>query len=132
MTVIENTEAEAKAKAIAIRAGFIDAKKKQPALTLRAAIDNYIGDRDNALSPATVRGYITIKNNAFAPVMDTDIFSVRNWQSAVNVEAGARQKRFRQKQDRYFCGFVFAASSAVRYALARLRTDKDISRCRTW
>lgn len=32
--------------------------------------------------------YITIKNNAFAPVMDTDIFSVRNWQSVVNVEAG--------------------------------------------
>ena len=59
VTVIEDTEAEAKAKAIAIRAGFIDAKKKQPALTLRAAIDNYIGDRDNALSPATVRGYIT-------------------------------------------------------------------------
>lgn len=88
VTVIEDTEAEAKAKAIAIRAGFIDAKKKQPALTLRAAIDNYIGDRDNALSPATVRGYITIKNNAFAPVMDTDIFSVRNWQSVVNVEAG--------------------------------------------
>lgn len=61
VTVIEDTEAEAKAKAIAIRAGFIEAEKKQPAITLRAAIDNYIGDRDNALSPATVRGYITIK-----------------------------------------------------------------------
>lgn len=88
VTVIEDTEAEAKAKAIAIRAGLIETKKKRPEITLRQAIDNYINDRDNALSPSTIRGYIAIKNNAFAPIMDTDIFSVRNWQAAVNTEAG--------------------------------------------
>lgn len=86
--VIEDTEAEAKAKAMAIRAGVIDAVKKPKALTLREAIDNYIADRDNALSPATIRGYRTIQRNAFASVMDEDIYSVGNWQAVVNAEAG--------------------------------------------
>lgn len=85
--VIENTEAKAKAKAMAIRAGFVDGEKRSAALTLRQAIDNYIADRDNALSPATVRGYYTIQRNAFGDVMDADIRSVRNWQAVVNREA---------------------------------------------
>lgn len=88
VTVIEETEAEAKAKALAIRAGFIAAEQKHPPLTLRQAIDNYISDRDNALSPSTVRGYYTIQRNAFADVMDEDIHAVRNWQAVVNREAG--------------------------------------------
>lgn len=88
VTVIENTEAEAKAKALAIRAGFIAAEQKHPPTTLRQAIDKYIGDRDNALSPSTVRGYYTIQRNAFADVMDEDIHAVRNWQAVVNREAG--------------------------------------------
>lgn len=87
VTVIEDTEAEAIAKAKAIRAGFIKAEKKHPPLTLRQAIDNYIGDRDNALSPSTVRGYYTIQRNAFGGVMDKDIRAVSNWQAAVNSEA---------------------------------------------
>lgn len=85
--VIEDTEAKAKAKAMAIRAGFVDGEKKPAALTLRQAIDNYIADRDNALSPATVRGYYTIQRNAFGDVMDADIRSVCNWQAVVNREA---------------------------------------------
>lgn len=88
VTVIEDTEAEAIAKAKAIRAGFIKAEKKHPPLTLRQAIDKYIEDRDNALSPATIRGYYTIQRNAFADVMDQDIHAVRNWQAVVNREAG--------------------------------------------
>lgn len=86
--VIEATEAEARAKALAIRTGVVAAEKKRPPLTLRQAIDNYINDRDNALSPSTIRGYYTIQRNAFADVMDEDIHAVRNWQAVVNEEAG--------------------------------------------
>lgn len=86
--VIEATEAEARAKALAIRTGVVAAEKKRPPLTLRQAIDNYINDRDNALSPSTIRGYYTIQRNAFADVMDEDIHAVRNWQAVVNKEAG--------------------------------------------
>lgn len=86
VTVIEDTEAEAKAKAIAIRAGFIEAKAKLPAITLQQAIDDYINDRDNVLSPATIRGYNSIRNNRFKSVSSDDIFKV-NWQAAINAEA---------------------------------------------
>jgi integrase len=88
VTVIEDTEAAAIAKAQAIRAGFVPVDKKHAALTLRKAIENYIADRDNSLSPATVRGYYTIQKNAFQAIMDTDIYSVPNWQAVVNKEAG--------------------------------------------
>nr|DAL20486.1 MAG TPA_asm: Integrase [Caudoviricetes sp.] len=87
VTVIEDTEAAAIAKALAIRAGFIAAEKKAPPLTLRQAIDKYIRERDNALSPATIRGYYTIQRNAFGGVMDKDIHAVGCWQAAVNAEA---------------------------------------------
>lgn len=87
VTVIEDTEAEAIAKAQAIRAGFIEAEKKRPALTLRQAIDNYIAERSNIISPATVRGYNGIRNGRFKTVADTDIHSISNWQSIVNDEA---------------------------------------------
>ena len=86
--VAEDTEAEAIAKAKAIRAGFVPISKKYPPLTLRKAIDDYIADRDNALSPATVRGYYTIQKNAFQTIIDTDIHSISNWQAVVNKEAG--------------------------------------------
>lgn len=86
VTVIEDTEEAARAKAIAIRAGIVQTQKKQAALTLRQAIDNYIAERDNALSPSTVRGYRTIQRNAFKDVMDEDIHSVRNWQAVINKE----------------------------------------------
>lgn len=87
VTVAEDTEAAAKAKAIAIRAGFIASNKSVPKLTLRQAIDKYIEARDNILSPATVRGYRIIQRNAFPSVMDDDISSVSSWQTVINIEA---------------------------------------------
>lgn len=87
VTVIENTEAEAKAKALAIRAGFLSSKTGAPRVTLRQAIDRYIAARDNILSPATIRGYRIIQRNAFPAVMDVGIASVKSWQAVINVEA---------------------------------------------
>ncbi len=87
VTVTEETEAAAKAKAVAIRAGYLDVIPKRTALTLRNAIDNYIAERDNALSPSTISGYVGIQRNAFPDVMDKDIHTVKNWQAVVNSEA---------------------------------------------
>lgn len=86
VTVIEDTEAEAMAKAKAIRAGFIKAEKKHPPLTLRQAIDKYISERDNVLSPSTVRGYEAIRKSRFKNYINDDIGAI-NWQSAINDEA---------------------------------------------
>lgn len=86
VTVIEDTEAEAIAKATAIRAGIIEVVNKHKLLTLRNAIDNYIEDRNNILSPSTLRGYRSIQRNAFPYIMDKDLTSVANWQSEINKE----------------------------------------------
>lgn len=87
VSVLEDTEAAAIAKAQAIRAGFIASNKSAPKLTLRQAIDRYIEARDNILSPATVRGYRIIQRNAFPGIMDDDISSISNWQAVINIEA---------------------------------------------
>lgn len=87
VTVIEDTEAEAIAKAQAIRAGFIEAEKKPKAVTLEAAIDNYINSRRNVLSPSTLAGYNTVKKNRFKSVMHKPISEVSDWQQVINEEA---------------------------------------------
>lgn len=87
VTIIEDTEAEANAKAAAIRAGIIEVAGKRKPLTLRDAIDGYIEERSNILSPSTIRGYRTIQKNAFPSAMEADIFGINNWQSVINAEA---------------------------------------------
>lgn len=87
VTVIENTEAEAKAKAIAIRAGFVDLKKRPSAITLEKAIDNYIEVRSNVLSPSTLVGYKSVKKNRFKGVMQCPIADIKDWQEVINAEA---------------------------------------------
>lgn len=87
VTVIENTEAEAKAKAVAIRAGFVDVKKRPSAVTLEKAIDNYIEVRSNVLSPSTLVGYKSVKKNRFKSVMQCSIADIKDWQEVINAEA---------------------------------------------
>lgn len=87
VTVIEDTEAEAKAKAVAIRAGFVDVKKRPSAITLEKAIDNYIDVRSNVLSPSTLVGYKSVKKNRFKGVMQRPVADVKDWQGVINAEA---------------------------------------------
>ena len=87
VTVIENTEAEAKAKAVAIRAGFVDVKKRPSAVTLEKAIDNYIEVRSNVLSPSTLVGYKSVKKNRFKSVMQCPVAEIKDWQGVINAEA---------------------------------------------
>lgn len=87
VTVIEDTEAEAKAKAVAIRAGFVDLKKRPSAITLEKAIDNYIEVRSNVLSPSTLVGYKSLKKNRFKGVMQCPVADIKDWQEVINAEA---------------------------------------------
>lgn len=87
VTVIEDTEAEAKAKAVAIRAGFVDLKKRPSAITLEKAIDNYIEVRSNVLSPSTLVGYKSVKKNRFKGVMKCPVADIKDWQEVINAEA---------------------------------------------
>ncbi len=56
-------------------------------ITLSEAIDKYISERSNVLSPSTIRGYRAIQHNRFKSVMEKDICSNINWQKVVNNEA---------------------------------------------
>lgn len=85
-SITADTEAECRAKAVAIRSGYLE-KKAQARGTLRAACDRYIADRSNTLSPSTIRGYRVIQKNRFQSVMDKPISSVDNWQKVCNEEA---------------------------------------------
>lgn len=87
-SITEDTEAKCIAKAKAIRAGFIEQKKlRGDALPLGDAIDKYLADNSNILSPSTKRGYTIIRNNRFQNYMDVDIKTFTDWQIMVNEES---------------------------------------------
>lgn len=83
-SVTETTKDRCIAKAKAIRAGFVEQQKKLPSLTWTKAIDNYISDRSESLSPETVRGYRIIQRNRFQNVLQKPMSAPVNWQAEIN------------------------------------------------
>ena len=83
-SVTETTKDRCIAKAKAVRAGFVEQQKKLPALTWSKAIDAYIADRSESLSPETVRGYRVIQRNRFQNIMQKPISAQVNWQAEIN------------------------------------------------
>lgn len=103
VNVTEPTEEACRTKALAIRAGFLEAEKALPRLTLGQLLDKYLEDRP-MLSPSTRRSYQCIRNSAFPGCMDKDIRSI-NWPRAVASEA----QRVAKKTLKNELGFVAAA-----------------------
>lgn len=62
---------------------------EQKSITLTKAIDRYIEEKYNTLSPSTIRGYRAIQKNRFQSQMKTLMSNIldQNWQSIVNSEA---------------------------------------------
>lgn len=85
--ITETTEAKATAKARALKAGYLKAKNVSD-LTFSGAIDRYIRENSNTLSPATIRGYRSIQKNRFKSVMGRSLRAPVHWQSIINAEAG--------------------------------------------
>lgn len=83
-SVTETTKDRCIAKAKAVRAGFVERQKKLPALTWSKAIDQYIADRSESLSPETIRGYRIIQRNRFQDIMQKPISAPVNWQAEIN------------------------------------------------
>lgn len=71
--ISEKTEAECIAKAKAIKAGMIEAKKTAPKLTLSKAIDEYIKSRQDTVSPSTVASYRKIQRIRFQSLMKSEL-----------------------------------------------------------
>lgn len=87
--VTEDTEALCRARATAIKAGFLEAKKKPEPVTLEAAMEKYISSRENILSPCTIRVYKSIQKNHFQSLMSKNVYELTraDIQDAVNEEA---------------------------------------------
>jgi integrase len=86
-SITRQTEKEAMAEAMALKAGLVKEAKRAPAdLTLREAINKYIELREAALSPSTIRGYVYIRDYRFESVMDRTINKTTDamYQKAVN------------------------------------------------
>lgn len=84
-SITEATAELCEAKARAIRAGFIAAKKAAPRMTVDDAMRKYIESRE-LLSPSTLRGYEAIRRTRFRAISNKDINAV-DWQKAINAEA---------------------------------------------
>ena len=82
--ITESTKDLCEAKARAFRAGFLDRQKKLPTLTWSKAIDTYIADRSESMSPETVRGYRVIQRNRFHAIMQKPMSTQVNWQAEIN------------------------------------------------
>ena len=67
-SVTAGTPDEAHAQALALKAGYLENKKKREEenkgnLFLKDAVDLYIKSRENVLSPSTINGYKEIRRN---------------------------------------------------------------------
>ena len=90
ISITRDKEDQAIAEAMAIKKGIIKAKTApKSAPTLYAAIDDYIKQRENVLSPATIAGYKVIQRNRFKQLHKVKVTEITatKWQKAVNAEA---------------------------------------------
>ena len=90
-SITEATAELCEAKARAIRAGFIEAKKAAPKMTVDAALEAYIKSRE-LLSPSTLRGYEAIRRTRFRAISNKDINAV-DWQKAINAKRSYARRR---------------------------------------
>ena len=118
IAITRDTEKEAVAEAMAVKAGIKDAAKKPRKKTVSQAIDDYIDARRNVLSPATIRGYKTIQTNRFQTMMHRDIHDItpEQWQRAVNLEAKRVTAKTLTNSWR-FIGSVIAESTGKRLSV---------------
>ena len=87
-SVTRPTKKECIAEAAALKARVKDARKRN-GKSLTKAIDRYIEDRENILSPSTIRGYRAIQRLRFQTAMSRciDDITQEQWQRLVNLEA---------------------------------------------
>ena len=104
ISITRPTARECKREAELIKAEH-RANKRTPTrttLTVSQAIDKYIDDRKNTLSPSTIYGYRKIQNERFQTVKNRPICSVDNWQALCDMEA----KRIAPKTLKNAWGFM--------------------------
>lgn len=128
--ITRDTEKEAVAEAMAIKAGIMEAAKHPDRVTVLQAVNAYIDCRRDTLSPATIRGYCIIRDNRFQTMMHKDIHSVtqEQWQRAVDQEAKRLSSKTLVNSWRFMSSVICDATGSR----ITLRTPKVITNQRPW
>lgn len=89
ISVVDQDPAVAHAKALALKTGLIESKKKEKPVTLNDAIQAYTDAGSGVLSPSTVRGYEGVRKHRFPSLMSRDVHTITRMdaQAAVSEEA---------------------------------------------
>ena len=84
-SITEATPDACRARARAIRAGFLKAEKALPKQSLDSFLRSYIDSVSTILSPSTIRGYEGTYKHHFKSYMEKDLRAVP-WQDLINAE----------------------------------------------
>ncbi|MBQ6430806.1 MAG: site-specific integrase [Oscillospiraceae bacterium] len=91
ITDLDKTRCERKARAAksAYQADFRLQERLEKQPTVYSAMTQYIEERENSLSPLTVRGYISIRDHRFQNIINRRLDQIREseWQRIVDSEA---------------------------------------------
>ena len=95
--IMADTPKECRRKAALVKAEAQNSAKpvKKCDLTLTQAIDAYISERSNTLSPSTIRGYRIIQKHRFSSTMNRPLckISPTEWRSILNDELSVASRK---------------------------------------
>lgn len=74
ISVTADTPEEAHAQAVAMKSGYLAKEKK--GMTVKQAVQTYIADRTNVLSPSTLRAYKNIADNYFEDLSSVQVSQI--------------------------------------------------------
>lgn len=107
--VLAATEKECRDRAALLKAEHRAGKAVVVAggnISLGEAIDNYIANKSNTISPATVRGYKVIRNNRVQAQMGKKLRDIKNWQQIINAEAKTVAPKTIKNTWRFLCSVL--------------------------
>lgn len=114
-------------KARAVKSGLLEIKKAAPKLSLGTAIDNYIKDNDQVLSPSTINAYKSYRKTRFQPYMEMDVSTIP-YQRMVNDES----KRLKPKTVHNAWRLVTAALGHAGREFPQVNLPQKANQYRQW
>jgi hypothetical protein len=125
--ITEDTEAKCRAKAVAVKSGLIETRKKPENISLHDACLRYIAAGKDRRRPTTTQGYEKIVRNHFPDLMKKPIGSITSdlLQAAVDKECGRLNQRGQKYAPKTICSaynFIAEVLSAnhIQYDTPRL------------
>lgn len=107
--ITEDTEARAKARALALKTGLQDVARNPSRILLGDAVDEYINNREGILSPPTLKAYRSYRENRFASLMNRRVCELTS--SICQKAIAAEMRTVGPKTVRNAWGLVAAAVS---------------------